>query len=82
MQDRHECKQAVHELCLYIIHQCERPKPQHKKDLHSMIVTAFHTLAAWLLQHPYLMNDKVILLLHIPHRLWATKTPAHHPRGN
>nr|CAB3265419.1 ral GTPase-activating protein subunit beta [Phallusia mammillata] len=58
LQDRHECRRAVHELCQYIVHQCERPPPQHKRELHSMIVTAFHTLANWLLEHPYLMDDK------------------------
>ena len=65
MPDRHECRRAVHELCQYIVHQCERPPPQHKRELHSMIVTAFHTLAAWLLEHPYLLEEKVIFTVFI-----------------
>ncbi|CAK8674449.1 unnamed protein product [Clavelina lepadiformis] len=61
MQDQHECRRAVQELCQYIIRQCERPPPQHKRELHTVIVTSFHTLATWLLQHPYLMNYKECL---------------------
>ncbi|XP_039256619.2 ral GTPase-activating protein subunit beta-like isoform X2 [Styela clava] len=56
--DSGECRRAVRELCRYIVNQCERPPPHHKRELHSMIVAAFHTLTTWLLEHPYLLNDK------------------------
>ncbi|XP_078491272.1 ral GTPase-activating protein subunit beta [Ciona intestinalis] len=61
MPDNHECRRAVHELCSYIVHQCERPPPHHKRELHSMIVSAFHTLSIWLNEHPYLMKNKECL---------------------
>uniref|UniRef100_H2ZQ54 Rap-GAP domain-containing protein n=1 Tax=Ciona savignyi TaxID=51511 RepID=H2ZQ54_CIOSA len=61
MEDSNECLGAVHGLCQYIVHQCERPPPQHKRELHSMIVSAFHTLSVWLTEHPYLMHNKTCL---------------------
>lgn len=53
-----ECKRAVKWICDYICYQCSRPPPSHSKDLHSTIVAAFQCLAVWLIQHPYLLQDK------------------------
>lgn len=56
-----ECKRAVKWICDYICHQCSRPPPAHSKDLHSTIVAAFQCTSAWLIQHPYLLQDKECL---------------------
>lgn len=56
--DAMECKRAVKWICDYICYQCSRPPPSHSKDLHSTIVAAFQCLAIWLIQHPYLLQDK------------------------
>lgn len=45
-------------ICDYICYQCSRPPPNHSKDLHSTIVAAFQCTSAWLMQHPYLLQDK------------------------
>ena len=45
----------------FIVYQCSRPAPLHSKDLHSMIVAAFHCLAVWLVAHDYLLRDKECL---------------------
>lgn len=56
--DAIECKRAVKWICDYICYQCSRPPPAHSKDLHSTIVAAFQCTSAWLMQHPYLLQDK------------------------
>lgn len=56
--DALECKRAVKWVCDYIVSQCSRPPPAHSKDLHSTIVAAFQCCAVWLLEHPYLLQDK------------------------
>lgn len=56
--DALECKRAVKWICDYICYQCSRPPPAHSKDLHSTIVAAFQCASAWLMQHPYLLQDK------------------------
>lgn len=56
--DALECKRAVKWICDYICYQCSRPTPSHTKDLHSTIVAAFQCVSAWLMQHPYLLQDK------------------------
>ncbi|XP_055713067.1 ral GTPase-activating protein subunit beta isoform X2 [Phlebotomus papatasi] len=56
--DALECKRAVKWICDYICYQCSRPTPSHTKDLHSTIVAAFQCISAWLMQHPYLLQDK------------------------
>ena len=56
--DSLECKRAVKWICDYICYQCSRPPPAHSKDLHSTIVAAFKCALAWLMQHPYLLQDK------------------------
>lgn len=56
--DTIECKRAVKWICDYICYQCSRPPPAHSKDLHSTIVAAFQCVATWLMQHPYLLQDK------------------------
>lgn len=53
-----ECKRAVKWICDYICYQCSRPPPAHSKDLHSTIVAAFQCTSAWLMQNPYLLQDK------------------------
>ncbi|XP_037072244.1 ral GTPase-activating protein subunit beta-like [Pollicipes pollicipes] len=60
-QDAMECKRAVKWLCDYICHQCSRPPPAHSKDLHSTIVAAFRCVSVWLLEHPYLLDDRETL---------------------
>ncbi|KAM4597576.1 ral GTPase-activating protein subunit beta-like [Polymixia lowei] len=57
-----ERKRVVNSVCSFIIFQCSRPPPLHSRDLHSMIVAAFHCLCVWLTQHPTLLNDKDCLL--------------------
>lgn len=59
--DSLECKRAVKWICDYICYQCSRPPPSHSKDLHSTIVAAFQCASAWLMQHPYLLQDKECL---------------------
>lgn len=59
--DAMECKRAVKWLCDYIVSQCSRPPPAHSKDLHSTIVAAFQCCSVWLLEHPYLLQDKECL---------------------
>lgn len=56
-----ECKRTVKWLCDYIVAQCSKPPPAHSKDLHSTIVAAFQCCAVWLLEHPYLLQDKECL---------------------
>ena len=48
-------------MCDYIVAQCSRPPPAHSRDLHSSIVAAFQTCTTWLVQHPYLLQDKECL---------------------
>lgn len=61
--DAIECKRAVKWVCDYIFYQCSRPTPAHTKDLHSTIVAAFQCITAWLMQHPYLLQDKECLMI-------------------
>lgn len=56
--DALECKRAVKWICDYICYQCSRPPPAHSKDLHSTIVAAYQCTSAWLMQHPYLLQDQ------------------------
>ncbi|KAL7044929.1 hypothetical protein ACKWTF_002104 [Chironomus riparius] len=56
--DALECKRAVKWICDYICYQCSRPPPSHSKDLHSTIVAAFQCTSIWLIQHPYLLQDR------------------------
>ncbi|XP_049281272.1 ral GTPase-activating protein subunit beta isoform X3 [Anopheles funestus] len=58
-----ECKRAVKWICDYICYQCSRPPPAHIKDLHSTIVAAFQCTSAWLMNHPYLLQDKECLTI-------------------
>ncbi|KAB7494889.1 Ral GTPase-activating protein subunit beta [Armadillidium nasatum] len=60
-QESDECKCAVKWLCDYIVCQCSRPPQAHSKDLHSMIVAAFHCASIWLVAHPYLLQDEECL---------------------
>lgn len=50
-------------ICDYICYQCSRPPPAHSKDLHSTIVAAFQCTSAWLMQNPFLLNDKECLTI-------------------
>uniref|UniRef100_A0A182KBS0 Ral GTPase-activating protein subunit alpha/beta N-terminal domain-containing protein n=1 Tax=Anopheles christyi TaxID=43041 RepID=A0A182KBS0_9DIPT len=61
--DALECKRAVKWICDYICYQCSRPPPAHIKDLHSTIVAAFQCTSAWLMNHPYLLQDKECLTI-------------------
>ena len=45
----------------FIVYQSSRPAPLHSKDLHSMIVAAFHCLCTWLVAHNYLLRDRECL---------------------
>uniref|UniRef100_T1JGQ1 Rap-GAP domain-containing protein n=1 Tax=Strigamia maritima TaxID=126957 RepID=T1JGQ1_STRMM len=60
-QEAMECKRAVKWICDYIVSQCNRPPPAHSKDLHSTIVAAFQCVSSWLVEHPYLLQDKECL---------------------
>ncbi|KAL5279964.1 RALGAPB family protein [Megaselia abdita] len=60
--DALECKRAVKWICDYVCYQCSRPPPAHSKDLHSTIVAAFQCISGWLMQHPYLLDDKDCLM--------------------
>lgn len=55
-------KRAVSSVCSYIVYQCSRPAPLHSRDLHSMIVAAFHCLCVWLTEHPDMLNEKDCLI--------------------
>ncbi|XP_061641492.1 ral GTPase-activating protein subunit beta-like isoform X3 [Phyllopteryx taeniolatus] len=57
-----EKKQAVISVCRYIEFQCGRPPPLHSRDLHSIIVAAFHCLSIWLTRHPDILEDQESLL--------------------
>ena len=43
------------------MYQSSRPAMHHSKDLHSMIVAAFHCLSTWLVSHEYLLRDRECL---------------------
>ncbi|XP_059426342.1 ral GTPase-activating protein subunit beta-like isoform X2 [Carassius carassius] len=55
-------KRAVSSVCSYIVYQCSRPAPLHSRDLHSMILAAFHCLCVWLTEHPDMLNEKDCLI--------------------
>lgn len=59
--DHADCKQAVQWVCEYIQYQSLKAHPQHSRDLHTSIVAAFFTLLVWLMFHPYLLGNKVLL---------------------
>ncbi|XP_061688334.1 ral GTPase-activating protein subunit beta [Syngnathoides biaculeatus] len=59
---KREKKQAVTWICRYIEFQCSRPPPLHSRDLHSIIVVAFHCLSIWLTRHPDILEDQECLL--------------------
>ena len=62
ISDPGECKRAVIAICEYISLQSIRPNREHKRELHSMIVAAYHCLEIWLSEHAYVLNDKGCLL--------------------
>ena len=45
----------------FIVYQSSRPAMHHSKDLHSMIVAAFHCLCTWLVSHEYLLRGRECL---------------------
>ncbi|XP_040015592.1 ral GTPase-activating protein subunit beta isoform X2 [Xiphias gladius] len=57
-----ERRRAVSSVCSYIVFQCSRPPPLHSRDLHSIIVAAFHCLNVWLTQHPAMFDHQECLL--------------------
>ncbi|XP_038552371.1 ral GTPase-activating protein subunit beta isoform X2 [Micropterus salmoides] len=57
-----ERRRAVTSVCSYIVFQCSRPPPLHSRDLHSIIVAAFHCLNTWLTQHPAMLDQQECLL--------------------
>ncbi|XP_038075013.1 ral GTPase-activating protein subunit beta-like isoform X2 [Patiria miniata] len=59
--DSLECKRAVKWICDHIVYQCSRPSMYHSRDLHSIIVAAFHCLTVWLIEHGDLLKDKECL---------------------
>ncbi|XP_071799267.1 ral GTPase-activating protein subunit beta-like isoform X2 [Asterias amurensis] len=61
IQDSLECKRAVKWICDHIVYQCSRPSMYHSRDLHSIIVAAFHCLTVWLIEHEDLLKDKECL---------------------
>ncbi|XP_077434077.1 ral GTPase-activating protein subunit beta-like isoform X2 [Vanacampus margaritifer] len=57
-----EKKRVVAAICRYIQFQCGRPSPLHSRDLHSIIVAAFHCLSTWITRHHDLLEDQECLL--------------------
>ncbi|KAI3369588.1 hypothetical protein L3Q82_024498 [Scortum barcoo] len=57
-----ERRRAITSVCSYIVFQCSRPPQLHSRDLHSIIVAAFHCLNVWLTQHPTMLNHQECLL--------------------
>ncbi|XP_071349372.1 ral GTPase-activating protein subunit beta-like isoform X2 [Trachinotus anak] len=57
-----ERRRVVSSVCTYIVFQCSRPPPLHSRDLHSIIVAAFHCLNVWLTQHPAMLDHQECLL--------------------
>ncbi|XP_023264035.1 ral GTPase-activating protein subunit beta-like isoform X1 [Seriola lalandi dorsalis] len=57
-----ERRRAVSSVCTYIVFQCSRPPPLHSRDLHSIIVAAFHCLNIWLTKHPAMLDHQECLL--------------------
>nr|XP_061814180.1 ral GTPase-activating protein subunit beta-like [Nerophis lumbriciformis] len=57
-----EKKRAVASVCRYIEYQCGRPPPLHSRELHSIIVAAFHCLSVWLTRHPDILEDEKFLV--------------------
>ncbi|KAF7643481.1 hypothetical protein LDENG_00238590 [Lucifuga dentata] len=55
-------RRAVSSVCTYIVFQCSRPPPLHSRDLHSIIVAAFHCLNVWITQHPSLLDHQECLV--------------------
>ncbi|KAM3620922.1 uncharacterized protein V6R79_003686 [Siganus canaliculatus] len=60
--DESERRRAVTSICTYIVFQCSRPPPLHSRDLHSIIVAAFHCLNIWLTQHPAMLDQQECLV--------------------
>lgn len=58
LEMKNEYDKATRWICDYICNQCSRPPPAHSRDMHSTIVAAYHCLAVWFFNHPYLLNDK------------------------
>ncbi|XP_077386249.1 ral GTPase-activating protein subunit beta-like isoform X2 [Festucalex cinctus] len=56
-----ETKRAVAAICRYIEFQCGRPPPLHSRDLHSVIVAAFHCLSTWITRHQHILEDQECL---------------------
>lgn len=56
VSDRQGVLEAV---CGYIEYQCGRPPTLHSRDLHSVIVAAFHCLSVWITQHATLLDRQV-----------------------
>ncbi|XP_071504740.1 ral GTPase-activating protein subunit beta-like [Diadema antillarum] len=61
VQDPLECKRNVKWICDHIAKQCSQPSVFHSRDLHSIIVAAFHCLTVWVVEHSYLLKDRETL---------------------
>lgn len=46
-------------ICGYIEYQCGRPPMLHSRDLHSVVVAAFHCLSIWITRHADLLDQQV-----------------------
>jgi len=60
--DPTECKSTIHWLCDYVSLQANKPATHHSRDLHSMIVAAFHCIKTWVMAHPELLDAEVCSL--------------------
>ncbi|PIK54158.1 putative ral GTPase-activating protein subunit beta [Apostichopus japonicus] len=58
VEDPLELKKIVKSISYLIEHQCSWPSMYHSRDLHSVIVTAYHCLTVWLLEHSDLLMDR------------------------
>ncbi|XP_071834992.1 ral GTPase-activating protein subunit beta-like isoform X2 [Apostichopus japonicus] len=61
VEDPLELKKIVKSISYLIEHQCSWPSMYHSRDLHSVIVTAYHCLTVWLLEHSDLLMDRECL---------------------
>lgn len=61
MEDPLELRKIVKSISYLIEHQCSWPSMYHSRDLHSVIVAAFHCLTVWLFEHSHLLEDRECL---------------------
>ncbi|CAH8524082.1 unnamed protein product [Heterobilharzia americana] len=48
-------RHTVRSICEFITNQCNRERKDHKRQLHSIIVSAYYCLSSWIVQHVNLL---------------------------